>query len=373
MTVVNFTDATNAVGPHQVVALSRGGKDGVEKRPDLFDPLPPRRHGQRRLQVQPRQHEAPSCTRRRSAVAEEYVGHVMVFRTFDHISYGLVMDGIRPNAPGRHAARAGVSPAAKETRDGAVIRAVLLWTGVPPHGGHCVTAAMDDRTDADTRAWLILLRAPGWARRPAQPGAARGFRGSGTGGCGATARRIPLRPDTPAWLRQPEGARIDADLAWLDSPGHHLPRLRRPGLPGHAAGNRRCPGGAVRRRRPGLLWRPQVAVVAPAARVPPAWPMPAVSSAPWRRRASWSPAAWPTASTARRMRRRWTPAARPSRSWAPDRTWSIRANTARSPRSPRRRPGQQFPPGTTARTDHFPHATASFRACRSARWWWKRA
>ena len=26
----------------------------------------------------------------------EFVGHVMVFRTFAHVSYGLVMDGIRP-------------------------------------------------------------------------------------------------------------------------------------------------------------------------------------------------------------------------------------------------------------------------------------
>jgi len=26
----------------------------------------------------------------------EYVGHVMVFRTFDRVSYGLIMDGLRP-------------------------------------------------------------------------------------------------------------------------------------------------------------------------------------------------------------------------------------------------------------------------------------
>ena len=27
---------------------------------------------------------------------DEFVGHVMIFRTFDGISYGLLMDGIKP-------------------------------------------------------------------------------------------------------------------------------------------------------------------------------------------------------------------------------------------------------------------------------------
>jgi hypothetical protein len=30
------------------------------------------------------------------AMPDEFMGHVMVFRTFDKISYGLVMDAIKP-------------------------------------------------------------------------------------------------------------------------------------------------------------------------------------------------------------------------------------------------------------------------------------
>jgi hypothetical protein len=36
----------------------------------------------------------------RLAMPDDYIGHVMVFRTFDKVSYGLVMDAIRPTRTG---------------------------------------------------------------------------------------------------------------------------------------------------------------------------------------------------------------------------------------------------------------------------------
>ena len=36
----------------------------------------------------------------RVRLPDEFVGHVMVFRTFDKMSYGLLMDGIKPTAIG---------------------------------------------------------------------------------------------------------------------------------------------------------------------------------------------------------------------------------------------------------------------------------
>ena len=89
--VIAFADAMDAAGPRQVVALSIGAKDGVE-------------NGQTYAMFQPGEtiHDdvASSSWSRGSgekvALPDEFVGHVMVFRTFDRVSYGLVMDGLRP-------------------------------------------------------------------------------------------------------------------------------------------------------------------------------------------------------------------------------------------------------------------------------------
>jgi hypothetical protein len=89
--VIAFADAMDAAGPRQVVALSIGAKDGVD-------------NGQTFAIFQPGEtiHDdvASSSWSRgsgeRVTLPDEFVGHVMVFRTFDRVSYGLVMDGLRP-------------------------------------------------------------------------------------------------------------------------------------------------------------------------------------------------------------------------------------------------------------------------------------
>lgn len=89
--VIAFADALHAVGPRQVIALSVGAKDGVD-------------NGQTYSIYRPGEniHDdvASSSWRRgvgeRVTLPDEFVGHVMVFRTFDRVSYGLVMDSLRP-------------------------------------------------------------------------------------------------------------------------------------------------------------------------------------------------------------------------------------------------------------------------------------
>ncbi|MET3653765.1 LysM peptidoglycan-binding domain-containing protein [Dyella japonica] len=89
--VIAFADAYDAVGPHQVVALNIGAQDGVD-------------NGQTYSIYQPGETIPDDVasnswnrgTGKEVTLPQEFVGHVMVFRTFDRVSYGLIMDGLRP-------------------------------------------------------------------------------------------------------------------------------------------------------------------------------------------------------------------------------------------------------------------------------------
>ena len=96
MRVIAFNDALNAVGRMQVVALSDGALDGVENgqvysifaRGDVVHDRFDYPESSTRSFLHPNDAKVQ--------LPEEYIGHVMVFRTFDRVSYGLIMDGIRP-------------------------------------------------------------------------------------------------------------------------------------------------------------------------------------------------------------------------------------------------------------------------------------
>ena len=91
MALSNDYDGISVQGPMDVVAMNVGSADGVD-------------NGATFAIYQPGETVTDlvkgSTTRREFGpnvqLPNEFVGHVMVFRTFDHISYGLVMDGIRP-------------------------------------------------------------------------------------------------------------------------------------------------------------------------------------------------------------------------------------------------------------------------------------
>ncbi len=96
MRVVAVADAIRNAGPGQVVALTRGARDGVEtgQMYALYRPTRVVRDEIRYPKEDIKTLFRPSKTK--VTLPEEFRGHVMVFRTFDRISYALVMDGIKP-------------------------------------------------------------------------------------------------------------------------------------------------------------------------------------------------------------------------------------------------------------------------------------
>ena len=100
MRIVAFADALRAIGPRQVVAMSRGTEDGVENGQtfsiyedgeEVLDRTDyPEGSSDRFF------HEGDAHT----TLPPEFIGHVMVFRTFPRVSYGLVMDAVKPTRLG---------------------------------------------------------------------------------------------------------------------------------------------------------------------------------------------------------------------------------------------------------------------------------
>ena len=96
MRVLAVSDGFSATGPARVVALSRGARDGVGNG-QVFALM---NQGERvRDTVKHPSGDIRSAFQTKKkyvTLPEEFAGHVMIFRTFEKISYGLVMDGVRP-------------------------------------------------------------------------------------------------------------------------------------------------------------------------------------------------------------------------------------------------------------------------------------
>ncbi len=78
-------------GAKMVVALSVGSRDGVDNG-TMFSVWHP---GDRRTDLV-RYNDTTVADTNKVTLPDRYMGHVMVFRTFDQVSYALVMDSLRP-------------------------------------------------------------------------------------------------------------------------------------------------------------------------------------------------------------------------------------------------------------------------------------
>ncbi len=93
---LTYQESLRIAGPRQVVALSRGARDGVDNGQvySIFEPGETVRDDIGYAQDDTRTIFKKS--KGKVTLPDEFVGHVMIFRTFDKVSYGLVMNGIRP-------------------------------------------------------------------------------------------------------------------------------------------------------------------------------------------------------------------------------------------------------------------------------------
>ncbi len=97
--VLAVANSLTSGGPLDVVALSVGAQDGV----DNGTVLSIWRQGSNamdRVQEGYWRGEETVPKGRRVQLPDEYAGHVMIFRTFDKVSYGLVMEGVKPSRVG---------------------------------------------------------------------------------------------------------------------------------------------------------------------------------------------------------------------------------------------------------------------------------
>lgn len=89
--VLSIADGLLAAGPRYVIALSAGASDGV-KNGTTFSLW----HDGAVRPDDVKHKYAGHAKRNKVAMPDDFLGHAMVFRTFDKVSYALVMDGIRP-------------------------------------------------------------------------------------------------------------------------------------------------------------------------------------------------------------------------------------------------------------------------------------
>ena len=97
--VLAVADQLTSGGARDVVALSVGRLDGIDNG-TVLSTWRVGRNVVDRVKVGAERSDDTVGRASKVRVPDEYAGHVMIFRTFDKVSYGLVMEGVRPTRVG---------------------------------------------------------------------------------------------------------------------------------------------------------------------------------------------------------------------------------------------------------------------------------
>ena len=95
--VLAVTDTFTSGGPRDVIAISGGAREGINNG-TVFSIWRSGSHVTHRMQYpgSSRADDALKTGAGRVALPDEYAAHAMVFRTFDKVSYALIMEGTKP-------------------------------------------------------------------------------------------------------------------------------------------------------------------------------------------------------------------------------------------------------------------------------------
>ncbi|MCW4456451.1 LysM peptidoglycan-binding domain-containing protein [Flavobacterium sp. MXW15] len=94
--VLAVADAFTVAGPRDVIAISAGARDGIDNG-TVFSVWRQGSHitHKKRYPNSSRMDDALKDGAGRLSLPDEYAAHAMVFRTFDKVSYALVMEGVK--------------------------------------------------------------------------------------------------------------------------------------------------------------------------------------------------------------------------------------------------------------------------------------
>ncbi len=97
--VLSMANSLTSGGPRDVIAISAGSQDGIDNGTVLSIWRPGSNEVDRVINSEMRGEESIPKSRR-VQLPDEYSGHVMIFRTYDKVSYGLVMDSVKQSMVG---------------------------------------------------------------------------------------------------------------------------------------------------------------------------------------------------------------------------------------------------------------------------------
>ncbi|WP_058836636.1 LysM peptidoglycan-binding domain-containing protein [Luteimonas abyssi] len=99
--VLAVSDMLTSGGPRDVIAISVGSREGIDNG-TVFSVWREGRSAIDRVEKGPYRDEQTVFFENKVRLPDEFAGHAMVFRTYEKVSYALVMDSIKPTRVGYH-------------------------------------------------------------------------------------------------------------------------------------------------------------------------------------------------------------------------------------------------------------------------------